>query len=141
VVSALIATAFAQETPEAAKQRWRWVADQLRPKLPKLAVFMDETEADVLAYMGFPAQHRVKLHFTNPLERLIREIKRRTDGVGIFPNDAAVYRLVGATLFEQHDEWAVQPRRYMPPESFATLRDDPLVSLRLTAPALAGDAR
>jgi transposase-like protein len=141
VVSALIATAFAQETPEAARQQWRWVADQLRAKLPKLATFMDEAEADVLAYMDFPAQHRGQLHSTNPLERPIREIKRRTDVVGIFPNDAAVYRLVGATLFEQHDEWAVQSRRYMPLESLAQLRDDPLVSLRLTAPALAGDAR
>ena len=141
VVSALIATAFAQDTPEAAKQQWRWVADQLRPKLPKLALFMDEAEADVLAYMDFPAQHRVKLHSTNPLERPIREIKRRTDVLGIFPNEAAVFRLVGATLFEQHDEWAVQHRRYMPLESFAELRDDPIVSLQLTAPALAGGAR
>src|SRR4051812_27272590 len=82
VVSAFMATAFAQNTPEAAKQQWRQVADQLRPKLPKLAALMDQAEADVLAYMGFPAQHRTKLHSTNPLERLNGEIKRRTDVVG-----------------------------------------------------------
>ena len=142
MVSAFIATAFAQETPEAARQQWRRVADQLRPTLPKLAMLMDEAEADVLAYMDFPTQHWTKIHSTNPLERPIREIKRRTDVVGIFPNEAAIFRLVGGTLFEQHDEWAVQSRRYMTLESLAPLSDDPAVSLaRLTAPALAGDAR
>ncbi|WP_206780039.1 IS256 family transposase, partial [Methylobacterium sp. Leaf361] len=70
VVSAFIATAFAQDDAEAARQQWRRVADQLRPKVPKLAALMDEAEPDVLAYMGFPTQHRVKLHSTNPLERL-----------------------------------------------------------------------
>ena len=142
VVSALVATAFAQETPEAARQQWRLIADQLRPRLPKLATPMDEAEADVLAYMDFPAQHRTKLHSTNPLERPIREIKRRTDVVGIFPNEAAVFRLVGGTLFELHDEWAVESRRYMSLESLAPLSDDPAVSLaRLTGPAHPGDAR
>jgi transposase-like protein len=142
VVSAFIATAFAQETPEAAKEQWRRVADQLRPTLPKLALLMDEAEADVLAYLAFPGQHRAKLHSTNPLERPIREIKRRTDVVGIFPNEAAITRLVGATLLEQHEEWAVQPRRYMPLETLAPIRHNPAVSLgTLTSPALVGRAR
>src|SRR5271166_2551072 len=86
VASAFIATAFAQEDAEAAKAQWRKVADQLRPKLPKLAAFMDEAETDVLAFMGFPKDHRPKIHSINPLERLNGEIKRRTDVVGIFPN-------------------------------------------------------
>jgi transposase-like protein len=141
MVSAFIATAFAQEDAQAAKQQWRRVADQLQPTLPKLAAFMDEAEADVLAYMSFPKEHWTKIHSTNGLERPIREVKRRTDVVGIFPNDAAVLRLVGATLMEQHDEWAVQNRRFMTLESLASMRDDPRVSQRLTAPALAGAAR
>ena len=101
VVSAFIATAFAQDDAEAARQQWRRIADQLRPKVPKLAALMDTAEPDVLAYMGFPAAHRVKLHSTNPLERLNGEIKRRTEVVGIFPNEAAITRLVGAILLEQ----------------------------------------
>jgi putative transposase len=133
VVSAFVATAFAQNDAEAASRQWRLVADQLRPKLPKLATLMDEAEGDVLAYMTFPAQHRAKLHSTNPLERLNGEIKRRTEVVGIFPNEAAITRLVGAILLEQNDEWAVQRARYMTLETIAPLSDDPIVSL----PALA----
>jgi putative transposase len=133
VVSALMATAFAQDTPEAAKQQWRQVADQLRPKLPKLSALMDEAETDVLAYMSFPAAHRTKLHSTNPLERLNGEIKRRTDVVGIFPNEAAIRRLVGAILLEQNDEWAVQRARYMTLETMAPMSDDLLVSLPAVA--------
>jgi putative transposase len=85
LVSAFIATAFAQETPEAASTQWRSVADQIRPKVPKLANLMDEAENDVLTYMTFPKQHWAKLHSTNPIERLNGEIKRRTEVVGIFP--------------------------------------------------------
>jgi transposase-like protein len=133
VVSAFIATAFAQDDAEAAKAQWRRVADQLRAKLPKLAALMDEAEADVLAYMSFPAQHRPKLHSTNPLERVNGEIKRRTEVVGIFPNEAAITRLVGAILLEQNDEWAVQRARYMTLESIGPMSDDPLVSLPAVA--------
>ena len=135
VVSAFIATAFAQDDIDAAKTQWRLVADQLRPTLPKLAAFLDEAEEDVLAYMTFPAAHRTKLHSTNPIERVIGEIKRRTEVVGIFPNEDAIVRLVGAILLEQNDEWAVQRARYMTLETIAPLSDHHPVSL----PALAAD--
>ena len=133
VVAAFIATAFAQNDAEAAKSQWRKVADQLRPTLPKLAALMDESETDVLAYMAFPAAHRTKLHSVNPLERLNGEIKRRTDVVGIFPNEAAITRLVGALLLEQSDEWAVQRTRYMTLETIAPLGDSADVSLPVLA--------
>jgi len=129
VVAAFIGTAFAQDDAGAAKTQWRQVADQLRPRVPKLAALMDEAETDVLAYMAFPAAHRPKLHSTNPIERLIGEIKRRTEVVGIFPNEAAITRLVGAILLEQNDEWAVQRARYMSLETIAPLSDDPVVML------------
>src|SRR5246500_3718755 len=129
VAAAFIATAFAQNDAAAAKAQWRKVADQLRPKLPKLAAAMDEAEVDVLAYMDFPAAHRTKLHSTNSLERLNGEVKRRTDVVGIFPNEEAIYRLVGAILLEQNDEWSVQRARYMTLETIATLSDDAAASL------------
>ena len=142
MIAAFMATAFAQEEAEPAKAQWRRVADQLRPRVPKLAILMDEAEADVLAYMTFPARHRPKLHSTNPLERLNREIKRRTDVVGIFPNEAAITRLVGAILLDQHDEWVAQGRRYMGVETDPHIGDPALVSLPgLTAPAHTGSAR
>ncbi len=125
----LLATAFAQDTAEAASTQWRAVADQIRPKVPKLAKLMDDAEHDVLAYMSFPKEHRAKLHSTNPIERLNGEIKRRRDVVGIFPNEAAIIRLVGALLLEQNDEWAVQRARYMTLETIGTMSDDPLISL------------
>ena len=133
VVAAFVGTAFAQEDATNARDQWRRVADQLRPKLPKLAGFLDDAETDVLAYMTFPPAHRLKLHSTNSLERLNGEIKRRTEVVGIFPNEAAVIRLVGAILLEQNDEWAVQRSRYMTLETLAPLSDDPLVSLAIPA--------
>jgi transposase-like protein len=133
VVSAFIATAFAQEDAAMARTQWRQVADQLRLKVPKLAAMMDEAETDVLAFMSFPKDHRLKIHSTNPLERLNGEIKRRTEVVGIFPNEAAITRLVGAILLEQNDEWAVQRARYMTLETIAPLSDDPIVSLPAVA--------
>src|SRR5207248_7707314 len=133
IVSAWIGTAFAQDAAAAARKQWREVADQARPRVPKLAALMDQAETDVLAYMSFPAQHRVKLHSTNPLERLNGEIKRRTEVVGIFPNEAAITRLVGAILLEQNDEWAVQRSRYITLESIAPVSDDPIVGLPAVA--------
>ena len=133
VVSAFVATAFAQDDAEAAKAQRRQVADQLRPKVPKLAKLMDQAEPDVLAYMTFPKEHRTKLHSTNPLERLNGEIKRRTNVVGIFPNEAAITRLIGAILIEQNDEWAVQRARYMTLEKLTAITDDPLIKLPTAA--------
>jgi transposase-like protein len=131
IVSAWIGTAYAQEDAAAAHAQWRTVADQLRPKVPKLAALMDSAEEDVLAYMHFPAAHRTKLHSTNPIERLNGEIKRRTDVVRIFPNEAAVVRLVGAILLEQSDEWATQRSRYMTLEAIGAVSDT--ASVRLSA--------
>ena len=104
--------ALAQESAEAARAQWDAVADQLRHKFPKLGDYLDDAKFDVLAFMDFPKAHRKQLASTNPLERLNAEIKRRTDVVGIFPNDPAIVRLVGALLLEQNDEWQLQ-RRYM----------------------------
>jgi len=132
-ISAFIATAFAQDTPAAASIQWRGVADQIRPKVPKLATLMDDAEHDVLAYMSFPKEHRAKLHSTNPIERLTGEIKRRTEVVGIFPNDDAIVRLVGALLLEQNDEWAVQTARYMTLETMAPMGEDAPISLPAVA--------
>ena len=134
MVAAAIRTAFAQETEKAAHDEWRDVAKRLRTRFPKLAELMDEAEDDVLAHMGFPKEHWQQLHSTNPLERLNGEIKRRTNVVAIFPNEAAIVRLVGALLLEQNDEWAVQ-RRYMTLETLEALSDDPQPRLRRIAAA------
>jgi transposase-like protein len=109
------------------------MAAQLRPKVPKLATLMDAAEEDVLAFMDFPREHRARLHSTNPIERLNGEIKRRTDVVGISPNEAAVVRLVGALLLEQADEWATQRSRYMTLETIGAVSDTASVSLPATA--------
>ena len=132
VVAAFIGTAFAQDDAEAPDSMAPG-RRSARPKVPKLAALMDEAEADVLAFMSFPKDHRPKIHSTNPLERLNGEIKRRTEVVGIFPNEAAITRLVGAILLEQNDEWAVQRARYMTLETIAPLSDDPIVKLPAVA--------
>ena len=88
---------------------------------------------NVLAYMTFPKEHRAKLHSINPIERINGEIKRRTDVVGIFPNDEAIVRLVGALLLEQNDEWAVQRARYITLETMAPPSDSATVSLPVLA--------
>ena len=103
-----------------ATQTWRHVADQLRARWPKLGACMDNAEHDVFAHMTFPEQHRVKLHSTNPLEQLNKELKRRADAVGIFPNEDSITRLIGAVLLEQNDEYQLQ-NRYMQIEGMAAL--------------------
>jgi len=130
MVAAALRQAFLQPDRAQASQMLRHVADQLRPKWPKLAAFIDNSETDVLSYFDFPEQHRSKLHSTNPLERLNKEVKRRADVVGIFPNEAAIIRLIGAVLLEQNDEWQLQ-HRYMQVEAMA----------ELVAPASAVDPR
>ena len=141
MVAATIRTAFAQPDATSAREQWRRVADGFRPRFPRLAELLDGAEADVLAYLAFPAAHWRQIWSNNPLERVNQEVKRRTDARsagdgGIFPNTAAVLRLVGAVLSEQHDEWQVG-RRYFSAESLAklarpTTRDEPEPAL-LTA--------
>jgi transposase-like protein len=127
-VSAMVKTIFAQETAREAHDQWNSVAEALRERAPKLAALMDEARDDVLAYTAFPREHWPQISSTNPLERLNGEIKRRSDVVGIFPNDAAVIRLTGALMIEQNDEWVVG-RRYMSLESLAPISNDPIIRL------------
>jgi transposase-like protein len=123
MVAATVRTVFAQPDAASAREQWRAVADRLRARFPKAAALMDEAEPDVLAYLAFPQGHWRQVWSNNPIERLNKEVKRRTDVVGIFPNQAAVVRLVGAVLSEQHDEWQVA-RRYLSVESLAKLRKE-----------------
>jgi putative transposase len=120
MVAAALRQAFLQPDQESARRAWRQMADPFRGRWPKLGNLMDDSEHDVLAYMGFPGQHRAKLHSTNPLERLNKEVKRRADVVGIFPSEAAIIRLIGAVLLEANDEWQLQ-HRYMQVEAMAEL--------------------
>jgi len=118
MVATVIRTAFVQETAEEARSQWRETAERLRERFPKLGALMDEAEQDVLAFTGFPKEHWKQLASTNPLERVNKEIKRRANVIGIFPNDAAIMRLVGTLVVEQTEEWHIT-RRYMSYESLA----------------------
>lgn len=129
-VLAVINTIFAQDSAEAASAQWRLVSDQLREKFPKLAAMMDAAEQDVLALTNFPRAHRLQIHSTIPLERLNAEVKRRTNVVGIFPNERAIIRVVGAMMIEQNDEWSLQ-RRFMQLEGLQSLCENQ--SARLSA--------
>jgi putative transposase len=131
-VAAMLKTIFAQETKTEAETQWAVVADALREKQPRLGAMMDASRDDVLAYMSFPREHWTQIASTNPLERVNREIKRRADVIGIFPNDEAIIRLVGALMIETNDEWAVA-RRYMSLESLARVTDTPNVRLPAVA--------
>ena len=121
MVAATIRTIFAQPDPASTTDQLRLVADMLRDGHPGVSDLLIEAEADVTAYATFPQPHWKKIWSTNPLERLMREIKRRADVVGIFPDDASILRLVGAVLAEQHDEWQVTDRRYLSEESMALI--------------------
>ena len=131
-VAAMLKTIFAQETKAEAEAQWEIVADALREKQPKLGALMDNSRDDVLAYMSFPREHWTQIASTNPLERVNREVKRRADVIGIFPNDEAIIRLVGALMLETNDEWAVA-RRYMSLETLARVTDNPNVRLPAVA--------
>jgi putative transposase len=131
-VAAMPKTIFAQDTKAEAEAQWAVVADVLRDKQPKLAAMMDAFRDDVLAYMDFLKEHWTQITSTNPLERINREIKRRADVIGIFPNDEAIVRLVGALMLESIDEWAVA-RRYMSLERLARVTDNPSVRLPAVA--------
>ena len=123
IVTAALRTAFDQDSLEASKAQWAKLIDAFRPRHPKLTELMARAEDDVLAYKTFPQSHWRQIHSTNPLERLNKEIKRRTNVVGIFPNEAAITRLVGALMLEQNDEWAVT-RRYMTLETVQQVCQD-----------------
>jgi putative transposase len=120
MVGATIRTVFTQPDAVSTREQWRRVADGFRERFERVAQLMDEAEEDVLAYLSFPHAHWRQIWSTNPLERLNRELGRRTDVVGIFPNEAALIRLAGAVLAEQHDEWQVT-RRYFSAESMSLL--------------------
>ena len=123
MVAATIRTVFAQPDAAAARDQWRRVADTFRARFGRLAEMLDAAEADVLAYAKFPSAHWHQVWSNNPLERLNKEVKRRTDVVGISPNTAAVVRLVGCILAEQHEEWQAS-RRYFSAGSIAKLNDE-----------------
>ncbi|SFV09242.1 IS256 family transposase, partial [Alicyclobacillus macrosporangiidus] len=123
MVAAIIRTIFAQPTQEAARAQLRNVVKQLENKFPKAMQILQEAEDDVLAFMALPGEHWRQICSTNPLERLNREMRRRMDVVGIFPNRESVVRLMGAILQEQHEEWLVS-RRYFSLESMAKLKPD-----------------
>ena len=120
MAAAALRQAFIQPDRAAASQTLRHVADQLREKCPKLGAFIDDSETDVLAHLDFPSQHRTRIHSTNSLERLNKEVKRRADVVGIFPNEDSIIRLIGAVLLEANDEWQTQ-NRYMQTEPMTEL--------------------
>jgi putative transposase len=119
-VAATIREVFVQPSHDKARDLWRTITVSAHNRLPKLAQAMEEAEDDVLAYMSFPKAHRTKLHSTNTLERLNREVKRRADVVGIFPNEASIVRLIGAVLMEANDEWSLQ-NRYLSLEPLSNL--------------------
>jgi len=120
MVGATIRTVFAQPDAQSAREQWLRVSEGFRHRFARLSELMEEAEEDVLAYAAFPGEHWQKIWSNNPLERLNKEVKRRTNVVGIFPNEAAVIRLVGSVLSEQHDEWQVC-KRYFSAGSLAKL--------------------
>lgn len=120
MVAAAIRQAFVQPDHDGAVQTRRHVADQLRARWPKLGTFMDNAEADVLACVAFPSQQRTNLHSTNPLERWNKQVKRRADVVGIFPDEDSIIRLIEAVLRKANNEWQLQ-HRYMQIEGMAEL--------------------
>ena len=124
LVAAALREVFNAEGRKQASERVAHVLERLATVAPKVCELLEEAEEDLIAFYAFPSEHWTKLRSTNPLERVNKEIGRRTDVVGIFPNDAAVIRLAGALLSEQNDEWLVQ-RRYLSVESMALILAEP----------------
>jgi len=122
MVAAAVRTIFAQPNRQAAGQQLQEVVKVLEGRWPKAAKVLVDAQHDVLAYMAFPQEHWTRMYSTNSLERLNREVKRRTDNVGVFPDHASVMRLVGSVLLEIDDEWQVE-RRYFSLESMRRLRE------------------
>jgi putative transposase len=137
MVAAVFRTIFAQPDAATVANTWDSVRDQLAAAFPKIGPLMDEAKTEVLAFTGFPRNHWPKVWSTNPLERVNKEIKRRARVVGIFPNEAAVVRLVGAILADMHDEWQVSDRRYLSEGSMAQLK--PTSNNETVAAISAGD--
>jgi putative transposase len=121
MVAAALRTIFVHTDPVELARTFDHVADTLASKFPKVAELMHTSKADVLAFSAFPVEHWRKIWSTNPLERVNKEIKRRANVVGIFPNDAAVIRLIGAVLLDQHEDWQIGDRRYLSEASMAKL--------------------
>ena len=121
MAAAVFRTIFAQPDRASMRTQWDTVRDQLAVRYPKIGTLMDEAKTEVLAFAVFPREHWPKTWSTNPLERLNKKIKRRARVVGIFPNEAAVIRLVGAVLADTHDQWATDERRYLSEESMAKI--------------------
>jgi len=132
MVAAAIRTIFSQPTPAEVDAQFDTIAMMLGRQFPKLETLMADAKTDVLAFGAFPRAHWKQLCSTNPLERVNKEIKRRTDVVGVFPNPAALLRLAGAVLIEQHDEWAVADRRYFAEHTLASLSAKALASTPAT---------
>jgi len=124
-VATMVRTIFAQPDAATVREQQARIVDQLQTRFPEAATLLDEAGADLLAFTGFPKEHWRQLWSNNSLERLNKEIRRRTDVVGIFPDRASIVRLVGAVLAEQNDEWAVA-RRYMSAEAIAKALADPI---------------
>lgn len=135
MVAAAIRTIFAQPDAAHVRSQLAEIVTTLRPQFPDVAAMLADATEDLLAFTGFPTAHWRKIWSTNPLERLNGEIKRRTNVVGVFPNDAATLRLITAVVVETHDEWAVAERRYLSDESMAKLATPPAeeVTLAITA--------
>ncbi|ETZ85379.1 transposase, Mutator family protein, partial [Mycobacterium sp. MAC_011194_8550] len=121
MVAAAIRTVFAQPDAEHVREQLDTIAGMLGRQFPKVETMLREAAADITAFADFPVAHWKKIWSTNPLERLNKEIKRRTDVVGVFPNPAALLRLAGSVLVEAHDEWQVADKRYLSETSLALL--------------------
>ena len=124
-VATIVRTIFAQPDAETVHEQYHRIVDQLQTRFPEAAALLEDAAPDLLAFTSFPKEHWRQLWSNNSLERLNKEIRRRTDVVGIFPDRAAIVRLVGALLAEQNDEWAVASRRYMSVDSIAKALPDP----------------